>query len=46
VPAAMALLGERCWYMPGRLSWLPGLTFEGTPAPAHRPVQVAEALTQ
>jgi RND superfamily putative drug exporter len=32
VPAAMALLGERCWYMPGRLSWLPGLSFEGKPA--------------
>jgi putative drug exporter of the RND superfamily len=32
VPAAMALLGERCWYMPGRLSWLPGLSFEGTHA--------------
>ena len=34
VPAAMAMLGERCWYMPGRLSWLPGLRFEGKPAPA------------
>jgi RND superfamily putative drug exporter len=43
VPAAMALLGERCWYMPGRLSWLPGLSFESTPAAR---VQVAEALTQ
>jgi uncharacterized membrane protein YdfJ with MMPL/SSD domain len=46
VPAAMALLGERCWYMPGRLSWLPGLTFEGHPVGGHRPVQVAEALIQ
>jgi len=44
VPAAMALLGERCWYMPGRLSWLPGLSFEGTPAASPRVVQVAEAL--
>ncbi len=24
VPAAMALLGERCWYLPGWLGWLPG----------------------
>jgi len=44
VPAAMALLGERCWYMPGQLSWLPGLSFEGAPAASHRAVQVAEAL--
>jgi putative drug exporter of the RND superfamily len=34
VPAAMALLGDRCWYMPGQLSWLPGLSFEGKPVPA------------
>jgi putative drug exporter of the RND superfamily len=24
LPAAMALLGERCWYLPSWLSWLPG----------------------
>ena len=24
LPAAMSLLGERCWYMPPWLSWLPG----------------------
>jgi putative drug exporter of the RND superfamily len=24
VPAAMALLGERSWYWPRRLAWLPG----------------------
>jgi hypothetical protein len=24
VPAAMALLGERCWYLPRWLRWLPG----------------------
>jgi hypothetical protein len=22
----MALLGERCWYLPRRLAWLPGWT--------------------
>jgi putative drug exporter of the RND superfamily len=43
VPAAMTVLGERCWYMPGRLSWLPGLPFERAPRAA---VQVAEALTR
>jgi putative drug exporter of the RND superfamily len=43
VPAAMTVLGERCWYMPGRLSWLPGLSFERRVRPA---VQVAEALTR
>jgi len=36
VPAAMALLGERCWYMPRRLSWLPGLSFEGAIAARSR----------
>ena len=24
MPAAMSLLGERSWYLPGWLSWLPG----------------------
>jgi RND superfamily putative drug exporter len=24
LPAAMSLLGERCWYLPSWLSWLPG----------------------
>jgi putative drug exporter of the RND superfamily len=28
VPAAMALLGERCWFMPRQLSWLPALATE------------------
>jgi uncharacterized membrane protein YdfJ with MMPL/SSD domain len=34
VPAAMSLLGERCWYMPGQLHWLRGLSFEATHAHA------------
>jgi RND superfamily putative drug exporter len=46
VPAAMALLGERCWYMPGRLSWMPGLSVERTHRARTRVVQVAEALIQ
>jgi RND superfamily putative drug exporter len=24
MPAAMSLLGERNWYLPGWLAWLPG----------------------
>jgi len=34
VPAAMTLLGERCWYLPRHLSRLPGLQAEGPPAPS------------
>jgi len=28
LPAAMSLLGERCWYLPRWLSWLPGRGLE------------------
>jgi RND superfamily putative drug exporter len=31
VPSAMALLGDRNWYMPHWLRWLPDLRVEGTP---------------
>jgi putative drug exporter of the RND superfamily len=31
LPAAMSLLGERCWYLPRWLSWLPGRTSAGAP---------------
>jgi putative drug exporter of the RND superfamily len=34
VPAAMALLGDRCWYLPRWLRWLPGRP----PQPASTPV--------
>lgn len=34
VPSAMALLGDRNWYMPSWLKWLPDLRVEGTPRPA------------
>jgi uncharacterized membrane protein YdfJ with MMPL/SSD domain len=34
VPAAMALLGDRCWYLPRWLRWIPGRT---APAPAPGP---------
>ena len=33
VPSTMALLGDRNWYLPGWLNWLPDLRVEGTPAP-------------
>ena len=37
VPATMKLLGDRNWYLPGFLDWLPHLQVEGTavaePAP-------------
>jgi RND superfamily putative drug exporter len=36
LPAALSLLGERAWYLPAWLSWLPGRTLacEGSPIPA------------
>jgi RND superfamily putative drug exporter len=34
VPSAMALLGDRNWYLPSWLGWLPDLRVEGTAAPA------------
>jgi RND superfamily putative drug exporter len=39
VPAAMALLGERSWYLPGWLSWLPGqqLSYRTGPADSTGP---------
>ncbi len=42
VPAAMELLGDRNWYLPPFLRWLPDLRFEGEgsgkqPEPAWRP---------
>ena len=32
VPAAMALLGDRNWYLPNWLNWLPDLRVEGSAA--------------
>jgi RND superfamily putative drug exporter len=34
VPSAMALLGDRNWYMPSWLKWLPDLRVEGAPRPS------------
>ena len=35
LPAAMKLLGERNWYLPKRLRWLPKWDHEPTPEPVH-----------
>ncbi|MDA0168867.1 MMPL family transporter [Solirubrobacter taibaiensis] len=35
LPAAMKLLGERNWYLPKRLGWLPKWDHEPTPEPVH-----------
>jgi putative drug exporter of the RND superfamily len=44
LPAALALLGERAWYLPRCLSWLPGrgLACESSPIPA--PVRAPRVL--
>ena len=34
VPATMKLLGDRNWYLPSWLGWLPRVNIEGHPAPA------------
>ena len=48
VPASMVLLGDRNWYLPRWLAWLPDLRVEGTPAalpmPALLPVVPAAAV--
>jgi RND superfamily putative drug exporter len=44
VPAAMALLGDRNWYMPSWLKWLPDLRVEGAAPPPHAPA--GQALAQ
>jgi len=36
VPAAMALLGDRCWYLPRWLRWLPGRPASGVASPRPR----------
>jgi RND superfamily putative drug exporter len=33
LPAVMKLLGERNWYLPAWLEWLPRLSWEGSPEP-------------
>lgn len=40
VPASMTLLGERNWYLPSWLEWLPRVNIEGSSAPEETPVVV------
>jgi RND superfamily putative drug exporter len=42
VPSAMKLLGDRNWYLPGWLQWLPKLNVEGA-AEEQRPVLLPQA---
>ena len=37
LPAAMALLGERCWFLPRWLSWLPGRRLPAVSSAAESP---------
>jgi uncharacterized membrane protein YdfJ with MMPL/SSD domain len=43
LPATMKLLGDRNWYLPKWLQWLPRLEHEAAPAPAPTRVPVPEA---
>jgi RND superfamily putative drug exporter len=41
IPAAMRLLGERNWYLPSWLQWLPNLQVEGPP-PTTAPIDAPQ----
>jgi RND superfamily putative drug exporter len=41
VPASMELLGDRNWYFPRWLAWVPDIAVEGKPRTAERPTTVA-----
>src|SRR3984885_6794550 len=40
LPAALALLGERAWYLPRALRWIPGRPRPAAPAPVPAPAPV------
>jgi uncharacterized membrane protein YdfJ with MMPL/SSD domain len=44
IPAAMRLLGERNWYLPGWLQWLPNVQVEGHQPDAPAPKDEREAV--
>ncbi|MBA2468697.1 MAG: MMPL family transporter, partial [Chloroflexia bacterium] len=44
VPSAMALLGDRNWYLPRWLHWLPDLRVEGTPVPVRTAAPASTAI--
>jgi RND superfamily putative drug exporter len=37
LPSAMVLLGDRNWYLPAWLGWIPHLEVEGHPTPELQP---------
>lgn len=44
VPASMALLGDRNWFLPSWLNWLPDLRIEGEPVnPAGIAIEMSPA---
>jgi RND superfamily putative drug exporter len=43
VPATMAVLGDRNWYLPGWLAWLPDLRIDAQPGPSVAPAGSALA---
>ncbi len=43
LPSIMRLLGERNWYLPNWLSWLPQISHEAEETPAVRPLEPAYA---
>jgi RND superfamily putative drug exporter len=45
IPAAMRLLGERNWYLPHRLEWLPKLQIEGPPPAPLEPAALVRQHT-
>lgn len=44
VPSAMALLGDRNWYLPAWLHWLPDLRIEGRPVPVSLPETMPDVV--
>ena len=44
LPATMKLLGERNWYLPSWLEWLPRLDHGEAPSPQAEPPADAESL--
>jgi len=44
LPSAMALLGDRSWYLPKWLDWIPHLEVEGRVAPEPQPVSVPAGI--
>ncbi|MCH7669152.1 MAG: MMPL family transporter [Acidobacteria bacterium] len=44
VPAAMRLLGDKNWYLPSWLEWIPNVAIEGTPDPLPTEVESESEL--